>query len=138
MKSLKCEDCIQNKNCKDSSVSWIFFIVGIIATVAIRVVTVLMHFNPMHGKIAWYIGVGGFIIFFIYRFNINQSKTRLIRKNNLLEKVANRKDFTDEDYNIIGAMLCGLTSRKERINYFFIFVLSAIALLIALYIDFVK
>ena len=40
-------------------------IIGIIATIAIRIVTVLMHWNPFYGKLAWYIGVGGFIIFLL-------------------------------------------------------------------------
>jgi hypothetical protein len=134
----KCIGCSQYKNCKDSSLSWFFFIVGIIATVAIRVVTVLMHLNPFYGKVAWYVGVGGFVIFFIYKFNISQSRNRLIRQNNLLEKTAARKQLTDQDYKVIEAMLCSLTSRKEKINYFFIFILSAAALLIALYIDFLR
>ena len=112
--------------------------IGIIATIAVRVVTVLMHVDPLYGKLAWYIGVGGFVIFFIYKFNVTQSKSRIIKKNDLLRKVASRNDLSPEDYDLIQAMLCGLTSRKEKINYFFIFILSALALLLALYIDFFK
>ena len=37
-----------------------YFIIGIIATVAIRVVTVLTHLDPIYAKVAWYIGVGSF------------------------------------------------------------------------------
>ena len=134
----KCIGCSQYKSCKDSSASWIFFVVGIIATIAVRVVTVLMYIDPIYGKLAWYIGVGGFVIFFIYRFNVTQDKARLIKKNDLLEKVALRKDLKDQDYDLIQALLCGLTSRKEKINYLFIFILSALALLLAFYIDFFK
>ena len=83
----KCLNCEEKKNCQDSSVSWIFFIIGIIATIAIRVVTVLMHLNPIYGKTAWYVGVGGFFIFFVYRFRIAQSRVHLIREKELLQNL---------------------------------------------------
>ncbi len=50
MKDKICLNCSQRKNCGDSFVSWIFFIIGLIATVAIRVVTVLMDINPLLGR----------------------------------------------------------------------------------------
>ena len=61
----RCLNCAEHKNCKDSFVSWVFFIIGIIATVAIRVVTVLIYLDPIYAKIAWYIGVMGFFLFFV-------------------------------------------------------------------------
>ncbi len=115
--------------------SWIFFVIGLIATIAIRVVTVLIHINPLYGKIAWYIGVSGFLLFFIYKFNVNQARSKLIERKNLVQKIISQKDLAQDDYNLIGAILCGISSKKERINYFFIFVLSAIVLVVAIYID---
>ena len=134
----KCIDCNEYKNCKDSFSSWIFFIIGIIATIAVRVVTVLIHMNPIYAKIAWYIGVGGFFIFFIYRFRVSQNRIRVLNKQNIVDKVNNMKQLTKEDYGVIGAILCGLSSKKERINYLFIFGLSAVALVLAIYMDFLK
>ena len=46
--------------------------------------------------------------------------------------------LTEEDYGLLKDILCGISSNKERINYFFIFALSALALIIAVYIDFIK
>jgi hypothetical protein len=86
MKDKRCLNCFQKKNCSNSFVSWIFFIIGLIATVAIRVVTVLMNINPLYGKIAWYVGVGGFLLFFIYKFNVNRKLSNLIDGENLVEK----------------------------------------------------
>lgn len=134
----RCISCSEYKNCRDSFSSWIFFIIGLIATVAIRVVTVLIHMNPLYAKIAWYIGVGGFFLFFVYKFRVNQARFKNISQRNLVEKINQRKELGEEDYSLIGAILCGLSSKKERINYIFIFVLSAIALLLALYMDFFK
>jgi len=138
MKNKECINCIEYKRCRDSYGSWIFFIIGLVATIAIRVVTVLMHMRPLYGKIAWYIGVGGFFVFFVYKFRVNQARSRTIAQRNLVDKIGQGKQLAKEDYSLISAILCGLSSKKERINYFFIFALSAIALLLAIYMDFLK
>ncbi|UCC95214.1 MAG: hypothetical protein JSW40_00260 [Candidatus Omnitrophota bacterium] len=138
MNDKRCIGCSEYKNCKDSFTSWIFFIIGIIATVAIRVVTVLIHMDPLAAKVAWYIGVGGFFIFFIYKFRVSQARVKIIVEKNLVDKINHKEQFTGDDYNFIGQLLCSISSRKERINYFFIFGLSALALLLALYMDFFK
>jgi len=138
MDKKKCINCVEYKRCKDSSTSWIFFIIGLIATIAIRLVTVLIHINPIYGKISWYIGVGGFGLFFIYKFQITQARTKQINQQDILNKINQKTPLAEEDYRLISAILCGLSSQKERINYFFIFGVSALALIIALYIDFFK
>ena len=138
MKSKECATCLEHKRCKDSYASWLFFIIGLIATIAIRVVTVLIEVNPIYGKAAWYIGVGGFLLFFVYKFKINQSRSKLIGQRDLVDKINQGKQLTREDYDLIGTILCALSSKKERINYLFIFILSAVALLLAIYMDFLK
>jgi len=138
MKNKKCVDCIEYKRCRDSYTSWLFFIIGLVATVAMRVITVLMYMDPLYGKIAWYIGVGGFFLFFIYKFRVSQIRYRAINKRGLVDKINYKKELAGEDYNLIGAILCSLSSMKERINYIFIFGLSAIALVLAIYMDFIR
>ncbi|NQT22040.1 MAG: hypothetical protein HQ579_01230 [Candidatus Omnitrophica bacterium] len=134
----KCIGCREYKRCRDSFASWIFFIVGLAATVAIRVVTVLIHVDPIYAKIAWYAGVGGFFIFFVYKFRVNQARAKLIDQQGLADKINDKEQLTEDDYSLIGVILCALSSRKERVNYFFIFFLSALALLLAIYMDFLK
>ncbi len=138
MRDEKCINCVEYKRCRDSHVSWLFFIIGLIATVALRVVAVLIDIKPVYGKVAWYIGVSGFFVFFVYKFKVGQARSKLISQKNLVDKIAHQKQLTEEDYSLIGAILCSLSSRKERINYFFIFGLSAVALLLAVYMDFLK
>lgn len=138
MENKKCLTCIEYKRCRDSYVSWIFFILGLVATIAIRVVTVLTHINPVYGKTAWYIGVGGFFLFFVYKFRVAQARSRAITQRNLVDRIAQKGQLTDDDYSLISAILCSLSSRKEKINYVFIFGLSAIAILLAVYIDFFR
>jgi len=138
LKDKKCLDCAQRKNCEDSLVSWMFFIIGLIATVAIRIVTVLMDIRPIYGKISWYIGIGGFLLFFVYKFNVNRSLAKIIDRENLIDKANGLKPFSKEEYRLIANILCNLKSEKERINYFFIFAVSALALVLAIYFDFIK
>ena len=133
-----CVECSEYKNCKDSFASWIFFIIGLIATLAMRVVMVLIHVNPIYAKIAWYIGIGGFLAFFIYKFNVNQVRSNILNQRNLIEKINTKSALTEDDYKVMGAILCGVSSKKERINYFVIFGLSAVALVLAIYMDFIK
>ena len=138
MEDKKCITCSEYKNCKDSFASWIFFIIGLIATIALRVVTVLIDVDPVYAKIAWYVGVGGFFIFFVYKFKVNQTRSKLISQQDLVDKITHQKQLTKEDFSLISTILCGLSSKKERINYFFIFGLSAVALILAIYMDFFK
>ncbi len=138
VKDKKCIDCGEYRRCKDSWTSWVFFIIGLIATIAIRAVTVLINVNPVSGKVAWYIGVCGFFLFFMYKFRVTQARSRLINQRELVDKVASQKQLSEEDYGLISTILCSISSKKERINYIFIFTLSAVALILAAYMDFFK
>ena len=134
----KCRNCGEYNNCRDSSTSWIFFIIGMIATIALRVVTVLMHLNPVYGQLAWYVGVAGFFVFFVYKFRVERARHKLIIKKGLMDKISQGDRITEDDRRLIGSLLCSLSSNKDRINYFLIFVSSAAALIVALYFDFLK
>lgn len=138
MEDKKCINCGQHKNCKDTRASWVFVVIGVIATISIRAVTILMNFDPIYGKIAWYIGVGGFFIFFIYKFRVSQARAKLIIEKGLMDKITNQKQLAKDDYDNVGELLCSLISKKERVNYLFIFILSALALLFAVYMDFFR
>ncbi len=135
---MECIDCVERRRCRDSFTSWIFFVIALIATIAIRVVTVLINIDPIYAKIAWYIGVGGFFIFFVYKFKVSQTRAKLIEQRKLVDKISQKSQLTEDDYDLISAILCSLSSKKERINYFFIFGLSAIALILAIYFDFIR
>jgi hypothetical protein len=134
----KCVNCSESKRCKDSTTSMVFFIIGLIAIIAIRAVTILEHVNPVYGKMAWYVGVIGFFIYFGYKYKIEHSRSMIIHKNKLVDKVMHGDKIEKEDRDMIGAVLCALSSNKDRINYAIIFLSSAIVLIIAFYLDFIK
>jgi hypothetical protein len=130
-----CVNCSEYKRCKEGYASWIFFIIGMIATIAVRVVTVLAHLNPIYGQIAWYIGVAGFFIFFVYKYRVDRARYKLIVKANLMDKIQHQDLISRQDRELISSILCALSSNKDRINYFIIFASSALALVIAFYFD---
>ncbi len=138
MNSQKCINCAEYKRCKESSISWLFFVIGLIATIAIRAVTVLIHIDTLYGQIAWYIGVAGFLMFFVYKFKVDQARSRLIRDSRLMDKISQSDKIEREDRALISSVLCALSSNKDSINYFVIFASSAIALVIAIYFDFLR
>ncbi|MCM8827572.1 MAG: hypothetical protein NC904_08690 [Candidatus Omnitrophica bacterium] len=109
-----------------------------ISTIAVRIVTVLMHIKPVYGKVAWYIGVLGFLIFFLYKFKVERIRHKLILKNRLMDKIFKGDNITENDYRLIGYILCALSSNKDRINYFLIFFSSTVAIIVALYFDFFR
>ncbi|MBN1354229.1 MAG: hypothetical protein JW994_06145 [Candidatus Omnitrophica bacterium] len=138
MKNEQCLNCSEYKRCRDSFLSWFFFLIGMAATISVRAVTLLTHVNPAYGKIAWYVGIVGFFAFFAYKFNVARSRARIVANLDLLRKIRVKNGLSENDYEAIGAILCALRSDKERLNYFFIFALSAIAIVFAVYFDFFK
>ena len=131
----RCRNCPEALVCRDSFISWIFFVIGLIATVAIRIGVVLVYINPLYTKVAWYVGVIGFFLFFLYQYQVSRERIAAIESRHLPEKVHLQRPLEQEDYDVISAVICGLRSRKERINYFVIFFLSAVSLLVAVYLD---
>lgn len=108
----------------------LFFWVGIIATIAYRIIIIVDKFNPNISRLMWYIGTVGFIIYFYHRYQISEKRTRLIKQHNLDIKVENGEPFTDEDKKVMDYIFTTLKSTKEKWNYIFIFVVSALALIL--------
>jgi len=97
-----------------------------------------MHVGAIYAKVAWYIGVIGFLFFFLYKFKISKARAHAIMQTKLLDNVGRRAPLDDEEYRLLDVILCSLSSKKEMVNYMFIFALSAAALIWAVYMDFIK
>ncbi|MBN2266818.1 MAG: hypothetical protein JW725_00560 [Candidatus Babeliaceae bacterium] len=134
----KCRGCSNRKRCQDDLASWFFFIIGLIAIVAIRIVVFLNAVDPMWGKIAWYVGVIGFLFFFLYKYRISKNRSKVIENHDLLRKMNDPRSLTSDDYDQMRIILCSLTSFKDKANFAFIFIVSALSLLWALYVDFIR
>ena len=131
-------NCAETHRCKDSRKSITFFIVGLVAIIAVRVVTILEHVKPVYGKVAWYIGILGFVIYFAYKFRIDNNRATLIKERGLMFKISSGDAIEKEDRIAISSILCALSSSMDRINYLVIFASSAIVLLLTVYLDFFR
>jgi len=114
-----------------------FFWVGIIATVAYRIIIVLNFYSPLWVKVSWYIGTIGFILYFGHRYNIARKRAKLVEDYNLIETVQ-QADFVDAQKKeaLFYLVKTSLTS-KSRWNSAAIFVLSLSALIIGIILDFI-
>ena len=137
-KEFVCYDCFKLRTCKESLASWIFFFIALVAVISLRAMSIFVNSSPMFAKMLWYVGVGGFLIFFIYKFRYDQILQRELEKTDLKDKLLSKKELTEHDKEVLGTIVCKLSSKKDKINYFFIFVSSGLALAIAIFVDFIK
>ena len=109
-----------------------FFIIGILATLSIRLIIVFKHINPDYIRTFWYAGVIGYIIFFAFRFYITSKRKSLINKHDLISKVQELKELGEEDKELLGYIVSSIVKSKEHLNYIFIFASSILAIVVDL------
>jgi len=113
-----------------------YFWSGIIATLAYRIIIVLNFYSNAWVKISWYIGTIGFIIYFIHRYQISEKRAKLIKNQQLREKIQACNSINKEDTKSLDYILRTLVTSKEKWNYIFIFLLSGLALIFGVILDF--
>lgn len=111
---------------------------GLFATVSLRAVNVVLNVNPLWAKIFWYAGVGGFFVFFVYKFRYYTLMQEEIKRQGLTDKLLFKEELSSRDYELLGTIICKLSSGKDKINFFFIFLFSAVAIIVAVYMDLLK
>lgn len=134
----RCINCSAYNQCKDTATSWLFLFVGLIATISIRLVNLVLHLDPLWPKLLWYVGVGGFCIYFLYKFRQDKILQKEIVSGGISRKISGRQHLDQADYVFLDGLLCRLKSKKDSINYFFIFFSSALVLIVAIYQDFFR
>lgn len=137
-KKFVCSDCFRLKKCREPLINWVFFLTALVATIAIRAVNLFMDFDPNMAKALWYIGIIGFFVFFLYKFRYDNMLHKELENTGLKDKLLRKEELLDHDREILGTIICGLSSKKDKINYFFIFLTSGLALILAIWVDFFK
>ena len=112
-----------------------FFLSGILATIAYRIIIMLNIYAPKWTNAAWYIGTIGFIIYFGHRYNIQEKKEELVKKHNLLSAVE-KPELKGKQKQALDYIVRTTLTSKSRWNSAFILILSTIALIIGIIIDF--
>ena len=114
-----------------------YFCLGLVATFAYRIIIVLNFFEPTWVKIAWYIGTIGFIIYFWSRYKIVKQFSVLINEEELAKAVKGAENISGNQKKALSYIVETLETTKAQLNYQMIFILSAIALLAGLFLDFI-
>jgi hypothetical protein len=119
-------------------ISYSFFFLGILSAIAFRMIIIFQRLDPVWVRPVWYIGVFGYIGFFMYRYIIARKRKNVIRDFKLIEKVKANACLLDEEKEVTAYLLSSLKKSHEDINYLIIFILSIVAILIDLALSFYK
>jgi hypothetical protein len=109
-----------------------FFILGLVSAISFRALIVVQKLEPSWMRPVWYVGAVGYLFFFLYRFSITKKRKHAIEHYQLIEKVKANACLDDEDREVLSYLLSSVKKSMEDINYFIIFILSIIAILLDL------
>jgi len=115
-------------------IRWFFFWTGLIATIAYRIIIVLNLYSALWVKVSWYIGTVGFILYFGHRYDVARKRANLVKDHDLVGALDNCDIDSDQKQALHYLVKTSLTS-KSRYNSALIFILSFLALIVALYLD---
>lgn len=110
---------------------YFFFLSGIVATIAYRIIFLLDSFWI---QVAWYTGTIGFILYFYHRARVETKRANLVKEYELINFVE-RSDMDTERKEALSYLIETSLTSKARFNSIFIFFASVIALVISLAID---
>src|SRR3989338_8387684 len=113
----------------------LIFMVGVIATIAYRLVIILNYYSQFWVEVSWYIGTIGFVWYFAHRFNIENRRDKLIEKLRLIEKIEVSQSIPAEDKTALIYVLKSLETSLAKWNYIAIFIFSGLAMAYAIYAD---
>ncbi|MBT4857303.1 hypothetical protein HON52_03935 [Candidatus Uhrbacteria bacterium] len=114
----------------------LYFWIGILAAVAYRAIIVLNFFEPIWVKVAWYVGTIGFIFYFWSRYRVVKQFSKLIHEQKLVSAVKKAGNITTDQKQALSHIIETLRTTKAQLNYEIIFVLSIVALVIGVVLDF--
>lgn len=116
---------------------YLVFLVGIVATVAYRIIIVLNYYSSLWVEISWYIGTIGFIWYFAHRYRVQNHYSEIIRERKLKDKLCKNK-LSKDDCEALTHIVSSLDSSKAKWNSIMIFALSALALGYAIIADIIS
>ncbi len=118
-----------------SSTIKIYFWLGIMSALALRLILIADHYSVTLGKAMFYLGVVGYMIFFAHRYRVAIRRVTVLEDLKLLEKLEHGKQFSEKDIEGLYYIIWSLSVSKERINYLIIFTFSVLSIAISLLLD---
>tara|TARA_Y100000034_G_C6623419_1_gene271864 strand:+ start:99 stop:494 length:396 start_codon:yes stop_codon:yes gene_type:complete len=120
---------------QSSSLRWMFFVIGLVATVAYRIIIILNFYDPLWVKVAWYIGTIGFILYFAYLYNLQHKRAEIAKDYALLSAVKKSKGIKDKQRKALEYLVRSNATSKAKWNSAIIFLLSVLALIVGIILD---
>lgn len=105
-----------------------FFIIGLLSSVAFRAIILLQRYEPTWVRPVWYLGVVGYMAFFMYRYYISQRRKHAISDSDIIEKIRTGETLNVEDREAALYLLKSVRASQEDWNYLAIFILSIAAI----------
>ncbi len=105
-----------------------FFSLGLLSAIAFRAIIIFQQLEPSWVRPVWYMGIIGYLLFFLYRFRITKKRKKAVSDFGLLEKVESNAPLTEEDREALTYLLSSITVSPEDMNYAIIFLLSIVAI----------
>ena len=115
-----------------------FFLLGLVSSIAFRAIILFQHLEPSWVRPAWYIGVLGYLFFFLYRYRISKKRKKAIDDFALIKKVRSGAALNEEDREVLAYLLLSIKSSLEDVNYATIFLFSILAILADISLTLVK
>lgn len=110
----------------------LFFVIGLVSALSFRALMAVKDLEPELFRPVWYTGIIGYIVFFSFRFFISRKRRKAIVDYGLISKVEEGRELTDEDRRVVAYLLSSLQKSRENLNYLFIFITSALAIIVDL------
>ncbi|MBU3906979.1 MAG: hypothetical protein KKA64_01880 [Nanoarchaeota archaeon] len=120
---------------KSNTLSIIFFMLGLIGAIGLRVILWVNNWNALWGKFVWYLAMISYIVFYSYRYYIEEKRRDLIIYNKLRQKLYSNEDISSEDRRKLRTVLDSIMVSKWRLNLIILIVISIIVLAIQLMLD---
>lgn len=107
-----------------------FFLLGVLSSVAFRLIIIFQKLLPGWVRPTWYFGVLGYMAFFIYRYYISVRRKRVVAQSDIIAKLKGAGPLSDADRQAALYLLSSIQKSPEDWNYLAIFILSAVAIAI--------
>jgi hypothetical protein len=109
-----------------------FFVLGLISSIAFRAIILLQKYDPAWVRPTWYVGVFGYMIFFLYRYRISQRRKSTIERTGIVGKLERGDTLSVDDREAALYLVNSIRKSPEDWNYFAIGALSVIAVILDL------
>ena len=110
------------------SVIFSFFWIGLLSSLAFRVLILCQKYQPSLVRPMWYVGVVGYMFFFMYRYYISQRRKRTIARSEIIAKISTGANLSVDDRAAALYLLNSIRKSQEDWNYLAIFVMSIVTI----------